>query len=85
MATLLPIFYSALFLYTGFHFVHRGIQEQYDLVPSQFIWEPQDLSVYNSSVYYEYIEFVSKNNQYHFKDINMRNKRLHAYALPGNE
>ena len=52
---------------------------------SSYIWEPQDPSIYNSSVYYEYIEFVSKNNQYRFKDINMGNKRLRAYALLGNE
>ena len=36
-------------------------------------------------VYYEYIEFVSKNNQHHFKDINMESKKVHAYAIPGNE
>ena len=79
------ILQRTVFFYTGLHFVLRGVQEQYDLVPSQFTREPQDLSVYNSSVYYEYIEFVSKNNQHRFKDINMKSKKVRAYAIPGNE
>ena len=74
-----------VFFYTGLHFVLRGVQEHYDLVPLQFTWEPRDQSVYHSSVYYEYVEFVSKNNQHRFKDINMRNKKVRAYALPGSE
>ena len=74
-----------VFFYTGLHFVLRGIQEQHDLVPLQFTREPQDRSVYHSSVYYEYIEFVSKNNQHRFKDINMRSKKVRAYAVPGSE
>ena len=36
-------------------------------------------------VEFEYVEFESKNDQYHFKDINMRNKKVRAYALPGSE
>ena len=74
-----------VFFYVGLNFVLRGIQEQYDLVPLQFTRVPQDRSVYDSSVYYEYVEFVSKNNQHRFKDINMKNKNVRAYALPGNE
>ena len=74
-----------VFFYTGLHFVLRGVQEQHDLVPSQFVREPRDLSIYHSSVYYEYIEFVSKNNQHRFKDINMKSKKVRAYALPGSE
>ena len=69
----------------GLNFVLRGIQEQYDLVPRQFTRVPEDRRVYNSLVYYEYVEFVSKTNQHRFKDINMKNKNVRAYALPGNE
>ena len=36
-------------------------------------------------MYYKYIEFVSKNNQHRFKDINMKNKNVRAYTLPGNK
>lgn len=63
----------------------RGVQEQHDLVPSQFIRVPEDRSVVNASVYYEYVEFLSKNNQHRFKDINSKSKTRRAYALLGNE
>ena len=71
--------------YVGLNFVLRGVQEQYDLVPSQFIRVPQDKNFYDSSVYYKYIEYISKNNQHHFKDINTKSKVTCAYALPGNK
>ena len=29
---------------------------------------------YDKSVCYEYVELIAKNNQYRFKDINMKNK-----------
>ena len=80
-----PILQRMVFYYVGLNFVSRGVQEQYDLVPLQFTRVPQDTSVYDSSVYYEYVELVSKNNQHRFKDINARNKSVCAYALPGNE
>lgn len=35
-------------------------------------------------MFYGYTELVSKNNQHRFKDIDLHNKRVHAYALPGN-
>ena len=54
-------------------------------MPSQFTRVPQDRSVYDESVYYEYVELIAKNNQHRFKDINMKNKCTRAYALPGNE
>ena len=73
-----------VFFYVGLNFVLRGVQEQHDLIPSQFSRVPQDKSVYNTSVYYEYTELVSKNNQHRFKDINTQNKVIRAYALPGN-
>ena len=79
------ILQRTVFFYVGLNFVLRGVQEQYDLVPLQFTRVPEDTSVYDSSVYYEYVELVSKNNQHRFKDINARNKSVCAYALPGNE
>ena len=66
-----------VFFYTGLHFVLWGVQEPYDLVPLQFTWEPQDLSTIHQS--------TTKNNQHRYKDIIMRGKKVHAYALPGNE
>ncbi len=44
-----------VFVYIGLHFALHGIQEQYDLVPSQLIRTPADVRVYDQSVYYEYI------------------------------
>ena len=73
-----------MFFYIALNFVLRGVQEQHDLIPSQFSRVPQDKSVYNTLVYYEYTELVSKNNQHRFRDINAQNKAIHAYALPGN-
>ena len=63
----------------------RGVQEQQDLIPSQFSRVPLDKSVYNTKVYYQYTELASKNNQHRFKDINGQNKVNRAYALPGNQ
>jgi len=79
------IIQRTVFFYVGLNFVLRGVQEQYNLVPSQFVRVPEDKSVYDASVYYEYVELISKNNQHRFKDINMKNKCIRAYALPGNE
>ena len=73
-----------VFFYVGLNFVLRGVQEQQDLIPSQFSRVPQDRSVYNAKVYYQYTELASKNNQHRFKDINAQNKVNRAYALPGN-
>ena len=75
----------AVFFYVGLHFVLRGVQEQYDLVPRQFSRFPPDASVYDSSVYYEYTEFISKNNQHRFKAVNMQNKVSRAYAQVDSE
>ena len=33
-------------------------------------------------MYYEYTEFISKNNQHRFKDINSRSKTIRALASP---
>ena len=61
------------------------MQEQYDLKRSQFQRVPVDLSIYDSSTYYLYTEFVSKNNQHRFKDIDSSNKCVRCYAQPGSE
>ena len=50
---------NTFFLYVGLHFALRGVQEQYDLVPQQFSRFTPDVTRYNSTVYYEFTEFVS--------------------------
>ena len=74
-----------VFFYVGLHFVLRGIQEQYNLIPSQFKRFPPASDVYNGSVYYEYTEFISKNNQHRFKDVDSSNKCVRVYAQPESE
>ena len=41
--------------------------------------------MYNESVYYEYQEYISKNDQHRCKDINSKNKTVKVFALPGND
>ena len=67
-----------VFFYAGLHYCLRGVQEQYDLRPEQFSRNPTNVTVYNESVYYEYTEFASKNNQHRFKDVNAANKVVRA-------
>lgn len=45
------ILQRTVFFYVGLNFVLRGVQEQHDLVPHQFTRVPQDVRVYDSSVY----------------------------------
>ena len=52
--------FSSRFFYVGLNFALHCVQEQHDLVPSQFCRVPSDIGIYNSSVYYQYTEFVSK-------------------------
>ena len=47
-----------VFLYVGLNFVLRGVQEQYDLIPSQFSHVPQDKSVYNTSKCVQYFSVI---------------------------
>ena len=75
---------NAVFFYVGLHFTLRGVQEQYDLLPRQFDRSPPDVSVYNKCVYYQYTEFISKNNQHKFKDYES-GKVSRAYAQIGQE
>ena len=78
------ILQHTVFFYIGLHFCLRGVQEQYDLTPRQLTRFPPDTSIYHNGVYYQYTEFVSKNNQHRFKDINMSNKVVRSYASPGS-
>ena len=73
-----------VFFYMGLNFIPQGAQEQYNLVPDQLKHVPPDVGIYTSSVYYLYTEFISKNNQHRFKDINSTNKEVCSYAQPGS-
>ncbi len=46
----------------------------------QFHRHPEDTELYTESTYYEYSEFISKNNQHRFKDIHAKNKVVKAYS-----
>ena len=73
-----------IFVYVGLQFCLRGVQEQYDLTITQFVRSQPDTSIYNSDIFYSYTELVSKNNQHRFKDIDLHNKQVRAYAVPGD-
>ncbi len=64
------------------HFILRGVEEQHTLQRVQLLCEPSDTAVYDNTVYYKYTEFISKNNQHRFKDIDMQNKVVRAFARP---
>ena len=72
-----------VFFCIGLQFVLRGVDEQHSLMLDQVVRHPYDTAVYSADVYYEYTEFISKNNQHRFKDINCSNKRLWVFATPG--
>ena len=69
-----------VFLYVILHFALHGVQEQHDLVPQQFSCVVPETSVYDEYVYYQYTEYISKNNQHRFKDLNSSSKITRAYA-----
>ena len=73
-----------IFIYVGLQFCLRGVQEQYDLTIAQFTRSQPDKSIYNSEVFYHYTELISKNNQHRFKDIDLHNKQVRVYAVPGD-
>ena len=79
----------SVFFYVGYqlglYFALRGLQEQHYLVPEQFVHFPLNCSVYHSAVYYQYTEFISKNNQHRFKDLNGTSKVTRAYAQIDSE
>ena len=71
-----------VFYFVGIHCALRGGQEQRDLSPNQFKRYPSDTTLYDDNTYYQYTEFISKNNQHRFKDIHSKNKAVRIYALP---
>ena len=74
------VLFCTVFFYVGLLFCLRGGQEQKDLSWQNFKHCPEDASIYNENTYYEYIEFVSKNNQHRFCDIHMKNKCVKTYT-----
>ena len=70
--------------YVGLHFCLRGVQEQRNLLISQFKRRPEDTEIYDEETYYEYFEYISKNNQHRFKDGHAKNKVVKAYANTGS-
>ena len=80
------ILQRTVFFYVGLNFVLRGVQEQHDLIRSQFVRVPQDMQIYDESVYYEYREYISKKTTNTDSKILMpKNKTVKAFALPGND
>lgn len=63
-----------LFFYIVLEFYLRDVLEQYELSPSQLTCYPPHMMVYNEEVYYQYTEFILKNNKYKIKDTNISNK-----------
>ena len=75
---------NTVFFYLSLHFVLRGIQEQHDLLVEQLQRVQVDMQVYSDTVYYKYTEYISKNNQHRFKDVQIHNKEGRIYAQPGS-
>ena len=76
---------NTVFFYVGMQFVLRGVQEQHNLLTQQFTRHPRDGSVYSTDVYYQYTEYISKNNQHRFKDSKAKNKEVRLYAQPESD
>ena len=72
----------AVFFSIGLHLVLRGVEEHHQLLRMQIVRHPPDVDIYSSEVYYtEYTEFISKNNQPRFKEINSSNKCVLRQAV----
>ena len=74
-----------VFFYIGMQFVLRGVQEQHELMVSQLLRVPVDHRIYSPEVYYQYTEYISKNNLHRFKDSKAKNKVVRAYGIPDSE
>ena len=74
----------AVFFSVGLRFALRGVQEHHDMKLDQLKRYPPDTTEYSEDTFYEYTEFISKNNQHRFKDINSVNKSVKVYAQPGS-
>ena len=55
------------------------------MMVSQLVRKPSDHSMYSTEVYYQYTEYISKNNLHRFKDSKAKKKVVKAYARPGTE
>ncbi|MCH9665750.1 MAG: hypothetical protein K0U41_07905 [Gammaproteobacteria bacterium] len=69
-----------MFYSVGLQYVLRGVAEHHDLKVNQIKRVLSDISVYSNDVYYE---FIPKNNQHRFKDINGTNKSVRVYNAIG--
>ena len=76
-----PALFNTVFFYVSLHFCLWGVQEHRDLSPEQFQRHPEDSKIYTENTYYEYSEYISKNNQHRFKDVHAKNKVVKAYAI----
>ena len=76
---------NCAFFYVGLHFSLRGGQEQRDLKVDQLKRCPEERAKYDEHTYYEYVEFIAKNNQHRFKDIHTQSKSVKAFAVPGSK
>ena len=75
---------NMVFFYVSLHCCLRGGQEQRDLSIQQFSRFPSDTANYEDDTYYQYTEFISKNNQHRFKDIHSKNKSVKIFAIPNS-
>lgn len=76
---------NMVFFYIGLYFSLRGGQEQRDLKIEQFTRHPPSTTIYDASTYYQYVEYIAKNNQHRFKDIHGKTKVVKSYAIPGSK
>ena len=73
------------FFYVCLHCSLWGVLEQQILSFEQFTRYPSHVSQYDQNTYYEYTEFISKNNQYRFNDVHSKNKTVKVYAMVGSK
>ena len=80
---------NTVFFYVGLHFILRGIQEQYDLVPKQFEQTPPDISVYTTliritvilSMYHRTINIASRMAKFAIRRYVRMHKQAHLDVL----
>ena len=70
-----------VFYFVSLHCCQCGGQEQRDLSINQFVRSSTDISQYDANTYYDYTEFISKNNLHRFRDIHSKNKVVRIYAV----
>ena len=70
-----------VFFYVGLQMSLRGCQEHHELKVEQFTRFPADKDEYTENTYYEYREFISKNNQHRYKDLHYDSKTVKVFAI----